>query len=151
MSDNRLNATLSPEQRAAVEQALQTLRDNLSFLQDLSPTERQDLFKMGARSEAFVRAALDVARQNPDILPRSFDVDAFADDVALYDALRDVHLSLQQLFEHVDDTRMLAGAEAMAAARLVYHYAKGAPAGAALDGAAAAMSERFARRRKNAG
>jgi hypothetical protein len=40
---------------------------------------------MGDKSRAFVSKALEVARQNPDFLPRSFDLDEMKRDVELLD------------------------------------------------------------------
>ena len=142
--DNRISATLTAAQRTAVLDAVETIRTNLPFLLDLSPEDRRELFKLGDKSRTFVLTARDAARQFPDALPASFDLAAFEQDVDLYEALSEPLLALRDVLERIDDTRMLAGVDAMAAARLVYHFVRGMPGSAALNETAAALGRRFA-------
>lgn len=87
MPDNSISATLSQADRQAVLDAINTIRARLRFLVDLSPEERKALPKMGDTGRGFVSQALGVAEQNPDILPRSFDVSETRKDLELLDAL----------------------------------------------------------------
>jgi hypothetical protein len=146
MPDNRISATLSAADAKAVMDAINTIRTKLPFLLDLTLEERRALPKMGDKSRAFVSQALDVAKQNPDILPRSFDIDEMSKDVDLANALQPIMLALTQLQELVDDTYLLVGSEAYIAALLVYQYARAAGKGAALDGMLDALGQRFARK-----
>lgn len=146
MPDNRISATLSDTDRQAVLSAINTIRDKLPFLVDLTPEERQSLPKMGDKSRAFVEQALEVAAQNPDILPRSFDVDEMRKDTELFSGLLPVLTALSQLQELVEDTYIAAGSEAYTAALLVYQYARTAGKGSALDSALDGLSQRFARK-----
>jgi hypothetical protein len=149
MADNRISATLSQADQQAVLSAINTIREKLPFLIDLSPEERRTLPRMGDRSRGFVSQALEVASQNTDILPRSFDVDEMRKDVELLNALSPIMLALAQLNEFVDDTFMEVGSEAYTAALAVYQYARAAGKGAALDGALDALGQRFARKSRS--
>jgi hypothetical protein len=146
MPDNRISASLSQADRQAVLDAINTIRTKLPFLIDLSPEERRTLPKMGDKSRGFVAQALEVAEQNPDILPRSFDVAEMRKDVELLSALSPVLAALSQLNELVDDTVMEVGSEAYAAALLIYQFARAAGKGSALDTALDGMAQRFARK-----
>lgn len=146
MAENRVSAQLGEAERQAVFAAVQTIRQKLPFLIDLTPEERRALPRFGDKSRGFVEQALQVAEQNPDILPRSFDVEEMRKDVELYSALSTVHAALAQLFELVDDTLTAAGAEAYAAALLVYQYTRAAGKGAALDAALEGLGQHFARK-----
>jgi hypothetical protein len=53
----------------------------LPVLIDLTTKERRALTKMGDKSSAFVIKALEVAKQNPDFLPRAFNVEEMRKDV----------------------------------------------------------------------
>ena len=143
--DNRIDTTFDKAQQAAALQALSDLAAALPFLTDLSPDDRRSLYKLGDKSRAFVDQALVSAEQFTDALPRSFDVEQYARDVALYRALEPVHARLRDLFERVDDTRMLVGAEAMEGARAVYYHTKGHPGSEALTETSRAMSRRYER------
>lgn len=146
MAVNRVSAKLVPADKDAVMQAIATIKTKLPFLVDLTPEERRALPKMGDKTNAFVAKALEVAQQNGDFLPRSFNVDEFATDVALYAELRSIYLALIPLSELVDDTMLEVGSEAYAAALTVYQYAKNAGQGAGLDEVADELSKRFAKK-----
>ncbi|WP_138498027.1 hypothetical protein [Nostoc sp. PA-18-2419] len=146
MSTTPISATLSQTERDAVLQAISTIKQKLPFLVDLSSEERKTLPKMGDKSRAFVSKALEVAAQNPEFLPRSFDLEEMRKDVQLFEALYPVLLSLTQLQELVNDTAVAVGSEAYAAALQVYNYAKVSGQGAGLDTVVVEMGQRFARK-----
>jgi hypothetical protein len=146
MTDNRISATLSQADQQAVLSAINTIREKLPFLIDLTPEDRRTLLRMGDRSRGFVSQALEVASQNTDILPRSFDVEEMRKDVDLLNALSPVLLALAQLNELVEDTYIEVGSEAYTAALAVYQYLRAAGKGAALDGALDVLGQRFARK-----
>lgn len=146
MSDNRISATLSQADQQAVLSAINTIKEKLPFLIDLSPEDRRALPKMGDKSRTFVQQALEIATQNPDILPRSFDTEEMRKDVELLAQLSPIVTALAQAQEFVEDTYIALGSEAYTAALLVYQYARAAGKGAALDTALDALSQRFARK-----
>jgi hypothetical protein len=88
MSQNMIDMELSAEAPTAIDGALATLETQLGGLQGLSPDQRRSLTKMGDKSEAFYRQAVVAFTQNPEVLPRNFDVLAFQRDLTLLDALR---------------------------------------------------------------
>jgi hypothetical protein len=147
---NSISATLAPADREAVMAAVATIKDKLPFLVDLSAEERKSLPKMGDKSRAFVSKALEVATQNPDFLPRSFDLEELRKDVQLFEALYPLLISLTQMQELVDDTCLAVGSEAYAGALQVYNYAKASGQGAGLDGVVSEMGQRFARKPRKA-
>ena len=148
MTATPISATLTQADRAAVMDAIATIKDRLPFLVDLSVEERKALPKMGDKSRAFVSKALEVAIQNPDFLPRSFDLDEMRKDVQLFEAIYPLVMALAQLQELMDDTYTLVGSEAYAAALQVYNYAKASGQGSGLDAAVDELGQRFARKSK---
>ncbi len=148
MANNQISANLSASDRLAVMDAIATIRQRLPFLIDLTTEDRRTMLKMGDKSRAFVSKALEVATQNPDFLPRSFDVEEMRRDLLLYEALYPILLSLTQLQELVDDTYIAIGSEAYAAALAVYNYAKASGDVTGLDAVIDEMGRRFTRRSK---
>lgn len=146
MTDNRISANLIDADKAAVLDAIQTIRTKLPFLIDLTPEERKGLPRLGDKSQAFVGQALELATQNEDILPRSFDVDEFRKDVELFHALRPIVTAFTQLQELLDDTYVEVGSEAYSGGLAVYQYARAAGKGAALDNLLEGLAQRFARK-----
>jgi hypothetical protein len=148
MADNGISANLSASDRLAVMEAIATIRQKLPFLVDLTAEERKTLPKLGDKSRAFVVKALEVGTQNPDFLPRSFDLDEMRRDIELFEALYPILLSLTQLQELVDDTAVAVGSEAYAAGLMVYNYAKASGKGTGLDSMVNDLGRRFARKTK---
>jgi hypothetical protein len=145
-AENRIEASLPAADLADVLAAFDTIKAKLPFLQDLSPEERKAMLKMGDKNLDFVTKALELASQNQDFLPRSFDVAEMKADVDLLLALVPVMTRLQPLYDLIDDTYMLVGSEAYAAALEVYRYAKQAHLGDGLDPLLGAMGKKFARK-----
>lgn len=146
MTLTSISATLTPADRDAVISAVAIIKAKLPFLVDLSADDRKALPKMGDKSRAFVSKALEVATQNPDFLPRSFDLEEMRKDVQLFEALYPLLMSLTQMQELVDDTCLAVGSEAYAAALAVYGYAKASGDVAGLDAIVGEMGRRFARK-----
>ena len=146
MPENRVSASVSEADRQAVLAAIETIRQKLPFLINLTSEQRCSLPKMGDRSRAFVGKALNVAQFNSDFLPRSFSVEEMERDVALTEALQPIMTSLTQLQEQVWDTYTEIGSEAYSAALVVYQYARTSGAGAGLEALLDDMGQRFARK-----
>ncbi|MEH1859812.1 MAG: hypothetical protein V7L21_17830 [Nostoc sp.] len=148
MADNKVSAKLSSADREAVMQAITTIREKLPFLIDLTTEERKALPKLGDKSRAFVSKALEIGTQNPDFLPRSFNLNEMRQDIELFEALYPILLSLTQLQELVDDTSVAVGSEAYAAGLMIYNYAKASGKGSGLDSMVDDLGRRFARKAK---
>ncbi|MBD2067051.1 hypothetical protein H6F93_05820 [Leptolyngbya sp. FACHB-671] len=148
MATNQISATLTQADRDAALAAITTLKEKLPFLVDLTVEERKALPKMGDKSRAFVSKALEVATQNPDFLPRSFNLEEMRKDVQLFEAMYAIVMAVTQLQELLDDTYTTVGSEAYSAALQVYNYAKASVQGAGLETVVDEMGQRFARKAK---
>lgn len=146
MQDNKISATLSDADRQAVMTAIDTIRQKLPFLTDLTPEDRRALPKMGDRGRVFVSQALELATQNPNILPGGFNTAEMRKDVELLAALDPILAALMQLGELVEDTYMAVSSEAYTSGLLIYQFARAAGRGAALDDALDGLAQRFARK-----
>jgi hypothetical protein len=150
MPANQISATLTQTDRDMVMNAVATIKGKLPFLVDLNAEERKALPKMGDKSRAFVSKALEVATQNPNFLPRSFDLEELRKDVQLFEALYPLLLSITQLQELLDDTCLAVGSESYAAALQVYNYAKASGNVGGMDAVVGEMGQRFARKPRKA-
>ncbi|MDX2212948.1 MAG: hypothetical protein SFY66_06635 [Oculatellaceae cyanobacterium bins.114] len=148
MTIRTIDATLSSTDVAEVLTALETVRQKLSFLMGLTPTERRQLAKLGLKSQTFVVKALDVATQYSNLMPRCLNIDEARRDLALFEALNPVLQSLSQLRELVEDTQMVAGSEAYAAARVAYSSIKTVGKSMGLDEVKDDLAQRFRKTRK---
>ena len=131
--------------------AIETIRQKLPFLLNLTPAERKGLAKLGDKSRAFVLKAVDVATQNPEALPRSHSVQDVQNIADVFRGMFSIRLALQQLYKQVDDTTTKIGSDAYAVARTVYAGTKTPVARAHLATAASNLARRFGRKPKPAG
>jgi len=127
---------------------LDDIRQRLTFLVGLTTDERRDIPKLGRKHHDFVTGSLDMAAENPELMPGCLNVDQARKDMDLHDALNPIHQSLSQLRKLVSDTQTVVGSEAYAAARLAYSSAKTAGKGQGLDDTLHDLSRHFYRPRR---
>ena len=150
MSQNLIDLELSTEALAAIDGALVTLEQQLAGLVALGPDERRGLSKMGDKSEAFCRQAVVAFGENPEVLPRNFDLDAYRRDLATLDTLRPRLLRVARLHERLQDTDMALGSDLMVNSLEGYAVLKVAGKGAGLDNLRQLLSARFGRGSRSA-
>jgi hypothetical protein len=148
MTIPEIDATLSQQKIDNVLTAFKTVREELDFLIGLSNEERRQIPKMGRKSQTFTVRALDMAMQHNGIMPRHLDIEQARRDIALFEALNPILQSVNHLRELIEDTQMLAGSEAYAAARLAYNAAKVSGKNLGLDDILEDLSQQFRRTKK---
>ncbi len=149
MTPNRISAVLTDIDRAAVMEAINTIKLKLPFLIPLTPEDRKNLSKMGDKSRAFVLKSIEIAQQNPTMIPQTFNTEELRRDIELYEALQPLILAVNQLHELLLTTNMMVGSQAYTGARTVYHYAQSAGNVVAVQALKEAMGQRFNRRNKS--
>jgi hypothetical protein len=148
MTIRTLDVTLSLSDVEEVLMALETIRQKLPFLTGLTPAERRQLAKLGLKSQTFVVKALDAATQYSNLMPRCLNIEEARRDLALFEALNPVLQSLSQLRELVEDTQMVAGSEAYAAARVAYSSIKTVGKSMGLDEVKDDLAQQFRKTRR---
>ena len=126
MPYQNISAQVSAADIQAVKDAVAAIQQKLPFLVSLTADERKSIFKTGPNSLSFVQNSLQAAKNNPTILPGSFAVAGFEQDVNLLAVLTDLSTLVAQLASQIDDTRLAVGGEAMNEATQVYNYVKAA-------------------------
>lgn len=125
---NKLSVAIKPADKTAILKHIADIRQLLgtALLFNLDPGERQALAKMGDKSLAFVGKALDYATKNASLVPPYLDLAEANKDYALAADLRELSHELGTLNQAVEDTLMVAGAEAYDAALIFHASVKGA-------------------------
>jgi len=149
MPYQNISAQLAAADIQAIKDAAAAIRAKLPFLITLTTEERKRIFKTGPDSVSFVQNSLQAAKNNPTIVPGSFDSAGFESDTNLFAALTEVNTVVAQLASQIDDTRLAVGGEAMQAATAVYNYVKAAAKTTpGLKPVADQLGERFQRTQK---
>jgi hypothetical protein len=89
-----------------------------------------------------------MAAKHGDLMPRYFNIEEARRDLELFETLNPVLQSLNQLKELVEDTQMVVGSEAYAAARLAYNTAKASGKNRGLDEVVSDLAQQFRKTRK---
>ncbi|MEF9481499.1 hypothetical protein [Ralstonia sp. 1B3] len=145
MPQNLISYQLTSADLAAVDGALKTLEDRLASLIDLTPLQRRTLVKMGDKSEAFARKAVEVLNTNPNLLPGNFDLAELRRDLAGFDQLRSRLMRVARIHERMADSQLALGSDVMSATLEGYAFLKVAGQGEGLDAARKALAVRFSR------
>lgn len=149
MQTNRISATLSQQDCAQIMSNINRIKEMMPFLITLTSQEFRDLLKMGDKSRTFVAKALEIVTQNPDIMPRGFDIDEFRRDMDLFQALESFRSALTQLLQMIESTQTLVGSDAYISSLIVYEQVKNNHLGLALEDAADQLGRRFIRKSKS--
>ncbi|CAN5257334.1 hypothetical protein BH10ACI1_BH10ACI1_25530 [soil metagenome] len=145
---NKIDATISTENRDRILALISQIFELLPSDVDLTPEERQSLVKMGDWGRPLVEATLTLAEQNDSFLPRSFDVTEMRKDKDLYEALSPVNVQVLRLVDAVRDIMVLTGSDLMMAAFDIYGNAKENGQGEHLDSLIPLVARRFKRKGK---
>ena len=118
---NRVNEVIPQEVIDDVTKKLNDCRVALApYMIGLTENERQSLFKQGDKTVATVQKVSMYLGTNPELAPSYMDQVAFAKDEIIVTALMPLHNMANQLAVDLDDTRLLAGSEALAEAMFYY-------------------------------
>ncbi len=124
LSENKISAALSSPDKIDILNKTAEIKAKLPFLLNLTIDERKTLRKMGTKSVAYVQDCLRAAQTFPNLLPPSIKVDELAKDLALYNDLSDLLVSIKSLCEGIEDTIMISGSDAMIVSDNIYAYLK---------------------------
>jgi hypothetical protein len=148
MGIETIDATVTQQQVDNIVTAVKTIQEQLPFLIGLSAQKRRELPKMGRKAQTFTVQALDMAVQHSELMPRNLKIEEARRDIALFEALNPILQAVSQLHELLEDTQMVVGSEAYAAARLAYNSAKVSGKNQGLDDILEDLSRQFRRTRK---
>jgi len=126
MPYKQIDDVLAPADAQAVKDALATIQQKLPFLGTLTEEERKQLSKAGPEHAGEIPLGGQVAVNNPDILPATFDQQKYQNVVSLFSTITDLSTSAQQLARSLDDTRIMVGVYAKQQTSKVHQYAKAA-------------------------
>lgn len=148
MTISKIDVDLSAADIEEVLASLEAIHKKLSFLIGLTPNERRQIAKLGRKSQTFVAKALDVATQHSNLMPGCLNIEEARRDLLLFESLNPVLQSISQLKELIEDTQMLAGSEAYAAARVAYSSIKTVGKSRGLDDVVQDLAQQFRRPRR---
>jgi hypothetical protein len=114
MSQNLAQVHLTEQDLATMREGLAMIRSVIaSRATSLTPQQRKSLVKMGDKSRNFCGQAVAGLQSNGDSLPKTFNVEALAVDLADFTALDAFHAEFEQVGEMIDDTTKALSSDVM--------------------------------------
>jgi len=155
MKNKNTNGKVIPKRVAedilAARLAVGALREQMTFLRPLMPMERRHIKKVGAAVVRAARQRLEVARDIPEVIPSSFDLPLFEQEVLNAESLISCAAAVKRLHRDLQDTLLVIGSRASRRGAEVYGRIKAASlTGAHLHHAAAQLRTRRRWSRKTA-
>ena len=125
---NQVSIEITEAMVADVAEKLNAIRTALApvLVVNLTPDERMNMLKMGDKTLAFVRRALNFATQNPSLVPSYLNLEEAWKDYKLTEAISSLLKEFATLRRGLEDTAMVAGSEAYDAALVFYASVRGA-------------------------
>lgn len=152
MSQNLIDLQMDAERLGRLDTALAAVEAELAGMAALDADVIRELTKMGAKSESFVRQAAVAFGENPDVLPRNFDLEAFQRDLVALDALRPRLQRITRIRERMAGAEMALGSDLMNGALEGYAVLKVSGKGEGMEALRRLLSQRFSRSpRQNGG
>ncbi len=124
MRKHRIDISPVTEDLTAVSTKTAEIVAALGFLVPLEEGERKALPRLGLRNETFALGVIDLARQNPQVVPAGIDMAALQRDVAAREALLPLFRELQRITNLLQDTLTLLGCDMYEGSRALYKSMK---------------------------
>jgi len=122
--ENKINAVIDAATETKVNAAIESIKTDLPFLVELTQAQKDTFQEMEDGRVEFVRKSFALAAADSRLVPQFFSLVDANKDVTLCESLDAIIIRLRKVFTLLEDTRTLAGGEAMAAAREIYNISK---------------------------
>lgn len=149
MINKELKASISPKDLQEIMEHIEAIHKKLPFLTGMTREERRTLFKLNHKGGPFVESSLAVGERHHILVPGFIDIEDATLNIEIYETLEKVLRALNHLSSLVEDTQRLAGSEAYAAAREIYHAVKRNGKGMGLEDVIDDLSRQFAQSRRS--
>jgi hypothetical protein len=93
-------------------------------LSPMTADQKLRVVRMGDGSVAFVGKAIELADDNPGMLPGNFDLDELKRDELARQRMRSMNMKLTKVLEKVQNAEVAHGSDAMAGSLDIYAFAK---------------------------
>ena len=108
--------------------AISDMQMQMSFLVQLTPKEKQAHYRLGKKAPVFFNKAIELARQNPTLVPPYFNQANFEQDVLDHQYMSDILVQITQLQTAIKHTVIALEQESVRAALNFYKLCQTASA-----------------------
>ena len=121
MKKHLIDSTIPTEVATVVREGFATILEQLTgYVHSMEDSERKHTMKLGRRNEGWCKEVMEVARQNPDNIPKNLNVAAIERDIVLRETVLPMLTVSRQLTQILEDTFTMAGADLYNGTRGIY-------------------------------
>lgn len=125
MKKHLIDIVIAAEDMTAAVTHMTGLHQKLSpALQVLQDGDRNRVQHLGTRNETFSMAAIELARQHPQIIPAGIDMTALERDIVARQQLLPLLLNARQITRMLEDTVAMLGVDIYNGGRAIYRSAQ---------------------------
>ncbi|MHA3775711.1 hypothetical protein ACXR0O_29705 [Verrucomicrobiota bacterium sgz303538] len=125
MKKHLIDIVIAADDMTAAAAHMTGLHQKLSpALQILQDGDRSRVQHLGTRNETFSMAAIELARQHPQIIPAGIDMTALERDIMARQQLLPMLLNARQLTRMLEDTVAMLGVDIYNGGRAIYRSAQ---------------------------
>jgi hypothetical protein len=99
---------------------------NMNFLVQLTTEEKKKSLRLGIKTPAFLKRSVELAKQNPHLLPSYFNQAEFEKDVQDFEFMSDILVQIKKLQQAINDTTIALEQESVNAALDFYKHCQSA-------------------------
>ncbi len=146
MKKHLVDMTIAGEDRTTMEgdvASLEAIVNTFAYL--LDDDQRKRLQRYGLRNETFSRGVIDLAKQNPTLVPAHIDMAAIERDLVAREQILPLLFRVQRLVRLLEDTAIALGVDLYEAARGLYKIMQVTAEGSGVADTLAELGRRFAR------
>lgn len=120
---NLISIEFSPSEETELQKALETIQRVLKGKTiNLTPAERQQYGSIGEYNKLLVEKTKMYAAQNPDFIPRNFDLAEFDKDYKMRQTFINTLSLLTNITEQIEDTKILLDYDNYSDALKIYRH-----------------------------
>jgi hypothetical protein len=121
MPYENIEAELNDSDMDHIQELLLQLKEQLPFLINLTLKERMNKGTYTRRKDLFVQKAIELAKNNPSLLPPNINLVAWQKDITLIEKLSSIHRQIKQVEEGLSDTIIALRTETAKASSTYYN------------------------------
>ena len=99
-----LQINLSEAQKQNIIDDINNILLSMNYLIHLSKKEKTKHLRLGNKAEAFFTRALELAKENPQLLMPAFSISAMEQDIEAWQKLRDIQVQVSRLLDGLNST-----------------------------------------------
>lgn len=125
--ENRISLSFTDEDIKSIKESIKVLKEKLlPHLVKLDKEDRVGIFEINIKSLGFIEKAYNYAKTNKKLVPGYLDLEEMKKDIDAFKELSNIMAPIEQIYQILNDSIMLAGTEAYTEALAFHTAVKGA-------------------------